>query len=111
MVDACLASPVVARARAAAVVWNEVPYTVRVPEGYATGRIDVVFREGDHLVAVDWKSDSVGPTQVEAAAGGHRKQAEAYVRALEATTELTVSEVVFVFARAGAEWAFTAKMV
>jgi ATP-dependent helicase/nuclease subunit A len=105
MVDACLASPVVARARAAAVVWNEVPYTVRVPEGYATGRIDMVFREGDHLVAVDWKSDSVGPTQVEAAAEGHRTQAEAYVRALEATTGLTVSEVVFVFARAGAEWA------
>jgi ATP-dependent helicase/nuclease subunit A len=107
MVDACLASPVVARARAAEGVWNEVPYTVRVPEGYATGRIDVVFREGDNLVAVDWKSDSVGPTQVQAAAEGHRKQAEAYVQALEATTGLAVSEVVFVFARAGAEWALT----
>jgi ATP-dependent exoDNAse (exonuclease V) beta subunit len=104
MVESCLASPVVARARAARAVWHEVPYTVRVDGGYATGRIDMVFREGDHLVAVDWKSDSVGPSQVEAAAEGHRKQAEAYVRALEATTGLPVSEVVFVFARAGAEW-------
>jgi hypothetical protein len=40
---------------------------------------------------------------VQAAAEGHRKQAEAYVMALEATTGLPVSEVVFVFARAGAE--------
>ena len=66
---ACLASPVVARALAADELWREVPYTRRVEDGYATGRIDLVFREGDELVVVDWKSDSVGPSQV---AGGRR---------------------------------------
>ena len=61
MARACLASPVVARALAADELWREVPYTRRVADGYATGRIDLVFREGDELVVADWKSDSVGP--------------------------------------------------
>ena len=68
MARACLASPVVARALAADELWREVPYTRRVADGYATGRIDLVFREGDELVVADWKSDSVGPDGVEAAA-------------------------------------------
>jgi ATP-dependent helicase/nuclease subunit A len=105
---ACLDSPVLARALAADELWREVPYTMRVADGYATGRIDLVFREGDHLVVADWKSDAVGPGAVAAAADGHRPQAEAYVRALEATTGLRVKEVVFVFPRARAEHAVTA---
>jgi ATP-dependent exoDNAse (exonuclease V) beta subunit len=103
MARACLASPVVARARAAPGRWREVPYTLRVEDGYATGRIDLVFREGDELVVADWKSDAVGPGAIAVAAESHRPQADAYARALEATTTLTVSEVVFVFPRAHAE--------
>jgi ATP-dependent exoDNAse (exonuclease V) beta subunit len=106
MVEACLASPVASRARAAAGLWREVPYTLRVDDGYATGRIDLVFREGDRLVVVDWKSDTIGPGQADAAAAAHRPQAEAYVRALEQATGMRVTEVVFVFARAGEERAF-----
>ena len=41
--------------------WTEVPYTLRIDEGYATGRIDLVFEEAGKLVVVDWKSDTVGP--------------------------------------------------
>ena len=48
-------------------IWREVPYTCRVANGYATGRIDLVFREGERLAVVDWKSDSVGPAAVAAA--------------------------------------------
>jgi ATP-dependent exoDNAse (exonuclease V) beta subunit len=81
-----------------------VPYTLRIDAGYATGRIDLVFKEGDELVVVDWKSDSVGPTEVEVASELHRPQAEAYVRALETTTRLRVKEVVFVYPRARTEW-------
>ena len=106
MVDACLASSVASRARAATGLWREVPYTLRVDDGYATGRIDLVFREDDGLVVVDWKSDTIGPGQADAAAAAHRPQAEAYVRALEQATGMRVKEVVFVFARAGAERAF-----
>jgi ATP-dependent helicase/nuclease subunit A len=103
MARACLASPVVARALAADELWREVPYTVRVADGYATGRIDLVFREGDELVVADWKSDAVGPGVVYAAAEEHRSQAEAYSRALGVSTGKHVKEVVFVFARARAE--------
>jgi ATP-dependent helicase/nuclease subunit A len=107
MVEACLASPVVARARAAVRRWTEVPYTLRVDDGYATGRIDLVFREGEDLVVVDWKSDSVGPGDLAGAVERHRAQGEAYIRALQAATGLTVREVVFVFPRAGGEASLT----
>lgn len=107
MAKACLASPVVARALAADEMWREVPYTVRVSDGYATGRIDLVFREESELVVADWKSDSVGPSAVGAAAESHRSQAEAYAAALEGATGTRPTEVVFVFPRAGVEWAIS----
>ena len=101
MAHACLASDALTRALRTDDFWREVPYTVRVEGGYATGRIDLVFRENGGLVALDWKSDSVAPSQVAAAAEAHRAQAEAYARALAAGTKTPVNEVVFVFARAG----------
>ena len=104
---ACLDAPVVARLRASTRSWTEVPYTLRIAEGYATGRIDLVFEEAGKLVVVDWKSDTVGPAGLEAAAEAHRPQAEAYARALGPTTGLEVSEVVFVFPRARSEWVIT----
>jgi ATP-dependent helicase/nuclease subunit A len=103
LVLACLSSPVVGRLRASARSWTEVPYTTRIAEGYATGRIDVVFEEEGDLVVVDWKSDAVAPRGVDAAGESHRAQGEAYVRALEAATGRTVREVVWVFPRAPAE--------
>jgi ATP-dependent exoDNAse (exonuclease V) beta subunit len=108
MARACLASPVVARAVAADELWREVPYTRRVADGYATGRIDLVFQEKEELVVADWKSDSVGPGGVEAAAETHRAQAVAYADALEAATGTRPNEVVFVFPRARAEGALSA---
>jgi len=103
MAEACLASGALARALRAPARWREVPYTRRVEGGYATGRIDLVFEEDGALVVVDWKSDSIAPSQAEAAAEAHRPQAEAYAAALAAATGRTVREVVFVFPRARAE--------
>src|SRR5262249_55647204 len=62
-----LASPMVARALAADELWREVAYTRRVADGYATGRIDLVFREGDELVVADRQSESTGPAVVDVA--------------------------------------------
>ena len=105
---ACLESEALERALRSERIWREVPYTLRVEDGYATGRIDLVFEEDGELVVLDWKSDTVGPKQVEAAAESHRPQAEAYARALSASTGSAVSEVVFFFPRArkGAALAF-----
>jgi ATP-dependent helicase/nuclease subunit A len=105
MASACLESDALARALAADELWREVPYTAQVDDGYATGRIDLVFREGDELRVVDWKSDSVGPGTVAAAAEGHRRQAEAYATALESASGHTVDAVIFVFPRARSEFA------
>jgi ATP-dependent exoDNAse (exonuclease V) beta subunit len=103
MARACLASPVVARALAADELWREVPYTLRVSDGYATGRIDLVFREGDELVVADWKSDSVAPSALDVAAETYRAQAVAYAEALEAATGTRPTEAVIVFPRARGE--------
>jgi ATP-dependent exoDNAse (exonuclease V) beta subunit len=100
---ACLASPVVARALAADELWREVPYTRRVEDGYATGRIDFVLREGDELVVADWKSDSIAPSQTQPAAEAHRSQADAYTASLTSASGLRLKEVVFVFPRARSE--------
>lgn len=100
---ACLESEALHRALRADQIWREVPYTLRVEDGYATGRIDLVFEEAGELVVVDWKSDSVGPKQVAATAELHRPQAEAYEQALGAATGKRVKEAVFVFPRAKAE--------
>jgi ATP-dependent exoDNAse (exonuclease V) beta subunit len=109
MTRACLESDALSRARAAKELWREAPYTLRVEDGYATGRIDVIFEENSELVVIDWKSDAIGPSAVKAAADSHRAQARAYVRALEAVTAMPVKEVVFVFPRAKAEAAIRFK--
>lgn len=64
------------------------------------GRIDLLYREGDRLVIVNYKTDTV-VNGVGAAVQGHRGQAEVYARAAKAATRLDVNRVVFVFARAG----------
>ena len=73
---------------------------MRVEDGYATGRIDLVFEEDGELVVLDWKSDTVGPKQVEAAAETHRPQAEAYARALSAVDRPSSQRSRLLFPRA-----------
>jgi len=84
--------------------WREVPFTVPRDGGFAVGRVDLVYREGDALVVVDYKSDEVDTAQVEGHTRTHHAgQAEVYAEALAQATGLTVRRVVFVFPRAGAE--------
>lgn len=103
MAQACLQSDAAARALAADEAWREVPYMVTIDEGFESGRIDLLIREGDSLTVIDWKSDSVGPDMVQERAETHRHQAECYAAALQRITKMPVKEVIFVFARARAE--------
>ena len=105
MAEACLASDAVKRAVAADEAWREVPYMIATDDGFESGRIDLLIREGDELTVIDWKSDSIGPDAVQQAAESHRGQGESYVNALERITGLRVKEVIFVFARAKTEYA------
>jgi ATP-dependent helicase/nuclease subunit A len=67
--------------------------------GYTTGRVDLVFRNDEGIVVVDYKTDTVGAAAME----GHTGQAETYGRGVGAATGLEVKDVVLVFARTGAE--------
>ena len=109
----CLASEVVQRALRSGRWWREVGFVVPgVGSGnegvsseasYITGRVDMVFHDGEGLVVVDYKSDLVPASDVRAAIATHRGQAEIYALGVDAATGLTLSNVVFVFARPGAE--------
>ena len=107
MAEACLASDAVKRAVAANEAWREVPYMVTTNDGFESGRIDLLIREGDELTVIDWKSDSVGLDAVQQGAESHRGQAECYASALQRITKMPVKEVIFVFARAKAQAAIT----
>jgi len=104
----CLASEVVQRALRSGRWWREVGLVVPGVDGgggvssgagYMTGRVDLVFREDDGVVVVDYKTHAVGAAAME----NHRGQAKTYIRGVGAATELGVTDVVFVFARLGAE--------
>jgi ATP-dependent helicase/nuclease subunit A len=107
----CLASEVVQRAMRSGRWWREVAFVVpgagssesgggaSSDAGYTTGRVDLVFRDGEGIVVVDYKTDATGATAME----GHAGQAETYGRGVGAATGLEVSDVVLVFARTGAE--------
>jgi ATP-dependent exoDNAse (exonuclease V) beta subunit len=82
-----------------------VPFSAVLDDGtHLVGRMDLVFREGDELVIVDFKSDKVETTEeLDAATVGHSGQAAAYAQATGRGTGLPVREVVFVYPRAGTE--------
>ena len=99
----CLAAPSVQRALGSDRYEREVPFSAVLDNGtHLVGRMDLVFREGDELVIVDFKTDKVeAAEELDAATVGHSGQAAAYAQATERGTGLAVREVVFVYARAG----------
>ncbi|MEJ7784253.1 MAG: UvrD-helicase domain-containing protein [Solirubrobacteraceae bacterium] len=101
----CLAAPSVQRALSADRYEREVPFAAVLDDGLQlVGRMDLVLREGDELVVVDFKTDAVvTAAEADAAAAAHSGQAAAYAQAVERATRLAVREVVFVFARAAVE--------
>jgi ATP-dependent helicase/nuclease subunit A len=104
MATRCLSSEAVRSALACGTYWREVPFTVTRDGGFAVGRVDLVYRDRDALVVVDYKSDEIDAAQVEGHARTHHAgQAEAYADALARSTGCPVRRVVFVFPRAGSE--------
>jgi ATP-dependent helicase/nuclease subunit A len=113
MCGACLEAHSMRRALAAGCYWREVPFLLsRAYEKeeadtgpLATGRVDLVYQDGQELVVVDYKTDKdVTPENAEHhALEKHSGQAEIYSQALSAATGLAVREVVFVYCKAGIE--------
>ena len=87
------------RAAANSQNWREL--YVAVPLGsdlLLEGYIDLVYREGDGLVIVDYKTDSFsGEDELETKVNGYRLQGAAYALALERATSFPVLRVTFCF--------------
>ena len=97
-------SPLYRRMTAADEVWREYHFAVTIPAGQLTdlpadmagedvliqGIADCVFREGDHLILVDYKTDRVD--QDDQLRDRYRSQMEFYTKALEAIFGLPVTQ-------------------
>jgi ATP-dependent helicase/nuclease subunit A len=112
MCRACLKAPSVQHALAGGQFWREVPFVLsrngevdpdRGP--LVSGRVDLVYLDGEELVVIDYKTDKevTEDTAIQYAQKHHAGQAEVYSQALSAATGLGVREVAFVYCKAGAE--------
>jgi ATP-dependent exoDNAse (exonuclease V) beta subunit len=95
-----LKSDAVARALASGRILRETPFTVPLGggDGFAEGRIDLLFEEAGELVIVDFKTDAISATEVDGRADYYRSQALTYAWAAGRATGLPVREVIFLFA-------------
>jgi ATP-dependent exoDNAse (exonuclease V) beta subunit len=95
-------SAAVQRALAAPQFWRELFVAAPVEGRAVEGFVDLLFREDDDLVVVDYKTDDVvDDAAIERALDRYRPQAAAYALALEHTTGRRVRECIFVFTRRG----------
>ena len=77
MARSCLDSEAVQREVADGKYWQEVSLTVpREDGGFDNGRVDLMFRESDGLVVVDYKTDRV--TKEQDLMARHSPQSHAY---------------------------------
>ena len=110
-------APVRAAASAAAdasgIVMRELPVAVLVADVVVSGAVDLLYRDGDDWVVVDYKTDrGVGLDEVRER---YVPQGAAYAHAVEAATGARVREVAFVAARlrlgASDPWAGVVRVV
>lgn len=92
-----------ARARGATRTLREVPFAVDLDGTLVEGFVDLVIEGGDGLEIVDWKTDTIGPDEVERRMEAYRLQAGLYVLGLERATGKRVARVTYVFLAAGIE--------
>jgi ATP-dependent exoDNAse (exonuclease V) beta subunit len=94
---AALGAPVV-QAAARAPHWREVYVAGPVGDTLLEGYIDLLYRDADGLVVVDYKTDHLpDEPSLEARLGHYRRQGAAYALAVERVTQERVARCVFVF--------------
>jgi ATP-dependent exoDNAse (exonuclease V) beta subunit len=102
LAQSALDSPVVQRA-AARPFWRETYVAVPLDGITLEGYIDLVFRDDDGLVVVDYKTDAVRGEELQARLGHYRVQAAAYALAVaDATGDSVVRCVLCLLDPAGA---------
>jgi ATP-dependent helicase/nuclease subunit A len=108
-------SPFAARVRAASRSLREVPFCVAL-EGLAgaapraapivEGAADLLMEEEDGWRVVDFKTDAVGPGEVEERAEHYRLQGACYALCLSKVLGAPIKEVIFYFLSPGLEYVF-----
>ena len=92
------AAPIVKRALDSGRWWRETPVAGPVGDGIVEGFIDLLFKEEDGFVIVDYKTDALGSDEeIERAMARYRLQGGGYALALSRATGATVKEVSFLF--------------
>jgi len=94
-----LASPVLARARAATERFAEVPFVLHHGDRLLEGAIDLAFLENGAWVIVDFKTDAVAGAEVTTRAAVYRPQLCLYALALEQLTGRAITDLVLLFVR------------
>lgn len=97
MVRKTLGSDLMKRIIKSGAYQKEVPFAVNKDSGIIEGKMDAVFREGEDLYIVDFKTDRISAKDTKARAEHYRPQAEAYARALEASCGRLPVQVIFFF--------------
>jgi ATP-dependent exoDNAse (exonuclease V) beta subunit len=95
LIRAALTHPLMTRVLAADEFHREVPVVWQSPDGLMEGYIDLLFREGDRLVIVDYKTDAKPEPKL------YTAQLAAYADALQAITGLRVAEKLLFFLSSG----------
>lgn len=99
-----LALPVLERARRTGNVLRELPFTWATNGQLVEGVIDLLFRERDEIVIVDYKTDDIGRgRELDERVALYLPQAVMYAAAIEAITQQPVKEVVLAFLRPSVE--------
>ena len=96
-----LTHPFLDRVRKAKRLFREVPFSISYEEKIVEGKIDLLFEEPDGWVIVDYKTDNVSGTALEARFQNYRDQGRWYARAMKKAAAGAVKEVIFFFVRAG----------
>ena len=92
----------IAKAAARAEHWRELWVAAPVGDRLIEGYVDLLYRDSDGLVVVDWKTDQVeGDNDLAAKLARYRLQGASYAAAVEAATDEPVSRMVFVFLSEG----------
>jgi len=82
-------------------LFRELPFTLHRNGIIMEGAMDLVFRENNGWVIVDFKTDSVSSGECAARAAVYREQASDYAAALTEITRERVNEVILYFLRPG----------
>ncbi len=103
LVRRALASDAAGRAIGATRALREVPFAVQSGDVTLEGFIDLVIDSPDGIEIVDWKTDQISGSDVEARVADYALQAGLYVWGLQAAVGRPVNRVTYVFVSAGRE--------